>query len=168
MANFPDWSDTFLSTAELAHACAMGYDWLYHRLSHDQRDLIRGAIVELGLKQGLVEYRDSDRHGNSPPWSTVTGNWNFVGNAGMAAGALAIGDEEPEVAEEVLRSSLDSVAIAAAEFAPDGAWPEGMGYWDTPCAIGCPTSGPLSPRSAQASACPTRPASVRRDTSRST
>ncbi|WP_175477029.1 LamG-like jellyroll fold domain-containing protein [Ruania alba] len=129
VANFPDWSDTFLSTAELAHACAMGYDWLYHRLSHDQRDLIRGAIVELGLKQGLVEYRDSDRHGNSPPWSTVTGNWNFVGNAGMAAGALAIGDEEPEVAEEVLRSSLDSVAIAAAEFAPDGAWPEGMGYW---------------------------------------
>jgi hypothetical protein len=45
-------------------------------------------------------------------------------------GALAIADEEPQLAGELLYAALRSIQFAMAEFAPDGAWAEGPGYWD--------------------------------------
>jgi len=37
---------------------------------------------------------------------------------------------EPELAGEVLHDALESIQLAMAEFAPDGAWKEGPGYWN--------------------------------------
>jgi hypothetical protein len=62
-------------------------------------------------------------------WSKSTHNWNQVCNGGMAVGALAIGDVEPEISSEVLEAALGSLPLAMHEFAPDGGWGEGPGYW---------------------------------------
>ena len=123
-AAFKDWNPShFLDTAEMTHAFAIGYDWLYDVWTPDQRATLRAAIVEKGFKPALVIYR-----GNKW-WSACNHNWNQVCNGGITTGALAIGDEVPDLAGEILRSALASVPRAMAEFGPDGGWPEGPGYW---------------------------------------
>lgn len=127
-ANFPDWNPShFLDTAEMTRAFAIGYDWLYDAWTQEQRDFLRRAIVEKGLEPALAGYEG--RAPWSGQWRHRTNNWNFVVNSGIAMGALAIAEDEPELAETILRYGLYSVRFAIDRFAPDGAWDEGVGYW---------------------------------------
>ncbi len=122
---FPDWHPQhFLDTAEMTHAAAIGYDWLFHYLSAQDRETVRKGIVTKGLEPGQKAYADGDR------WTTTPFNWNLVCNGGMTVGGLAIADEEPKLALEVLERARASIPIALASFSPDGGWAEGPGYWD--------------------------------------
>jgi Heparinase II/III-like protein/Domain of unknown function (DUF4962) len=124
-ASFPDWNPRhFLDTAEMTHAFAIGYDWLYDVWTPEQRATLHLAMVEKGLKAALPLYR---AHSG---WTRVRHNWNQVCNGGIGMGALALADLEPELAGEVLHDALESIQLAMAEFAPDGAWKEGPGYWN--------------------------------------
>jgi hypothetical protein len=124
-ANFPDWNTRhFLDTAEMTHAFAIGYDWLYDFWTPEQRDVLRHAMVEKGLRPALALYRAR------ASWTRMHHNWNQVCNGGIGMGALALADAEPELAGEILHDALESLQIPMAEFAPDGAWKEGPGYWD--------------------------------------
>ncbi|HAK96660.1 MAG TPA: coagulation factor 5/8 type domain-containing protein [Planctomycetes bacterium] len=126
-AAFPDWNPRhFLDTAEMTHAFAIGYDWMYDALTGEQRGVIRGAIVEKGLTPALAVYRREPRAGG---WHRVRHNWNQVCNGGIAAGALALADEIPDTAAEIIEHALASFVLPSREFAPDGAWAEGPGYW---------------------------------------
>ncbi len=125
VAAFPDWHPPhFLDTAEMTHAAALGYDWLFDTLSPEDRAAIRRAIVEKGLKPGLEGFKQKAW------WTTTEFNWNQVCNGGLTLGALAIADEEPVLAREIINRSLSSIGIAMRSFAPDGGWGEGPGYWD--------------------------------------
>ncbi len=127
VAQFKDWHPKhFLDTAEMCHAVAIGYDWLYEDWTDAQRQTLRDAIVKLGLNEGLKIYRGEIRDGW---WAKDTHNWNQVCNGGMLMGALAIGDVEPAVAGEVVHAALKSLPIAMHEYGPDGGWVEGPGYW---------------------------------------
>ena len=124
-AAFKDWNPShFLDTAEMTHALAIGYDWLYDVLSPEDRQTIRQAIVEKGLRQGEPVYRKQQW------WSVARHNWNQVCNGGMTLGALAVADEEPALAAYIVCQAAHSVGLAMGEFAPDGAWAEGPGYWN--------------------------------------
>lgn len=124
VTRFKDWNPShFLDTAEMTFAVAIGYDWLYDTWTPEQRDQLRGAIVRLGLEQGLPIYRQQLW------WSRAIHNWNQVCNGGLAVGALAIADDEPELAREILYRALGSLPKAMHEFSPDGGWGEGPGYW---------------------------------------
>jgi hypothetical protein len=124
VAAFPDFNPRhFLDTAEMTHALAIAYDWLYDQWSEPQRETIRKAIVELGLKPGLRVYES--RGG----WHRDVHNWNQVCNGGLSIGALAIGDEQPELCGKILHHALASIRLAMRSYAPDGAWGEGPGYW---------------------------------------
>jgi len=124
VVGFPDFNPRhFLDTAEMTHALAVAYDWLYDTWTENERSTIRKAIVELGLKPGLKVYRKGHW------WPRSIHNWNQVCNGGLTLGALAVGDEEPELAGEILRGALLSVPLAMNTYAPDGAWGEGPGYW---------------------------------------
>lgn len=127
VAAFPDWYPPhFLDTAELTFAFAIGYDWLYDYWTPQRRETLQTAIVEKGLEPALTRYR------NNSWWSTTQNNWNQVVNGGIGMGALAIGDESPELkalAGELLERGLLSLPIALDEYAPDGGWPEGPMYW---------------------------------------
>ncbi|MBI2929088.1 MAG: heparinase II/III family protein [Verrucomicrobia bacterium] len=127
-ANFPDWNPRhFLDAAEMTHAFAIGYDWLYEAWTAEQRATLRAAMIEKGLKPALASYRGTGSYGW---WTKSHHNWNQVCNGGIGIGALAIGDEEPALAGEILEAALKSIQLAMAEFAPDGAWSEGPGYWN--------------------------------------
>jgi len=123
-AQFPDWNPShFLDTAEMTHAFAIGYDWLYPALSEEERRWIRQAIIEKGIRQALPFYEQQRS------WVVNRFNWNQVCNGGIGLGALAIADEEPELCRRVLNWALESLPRALASYAPDGGWPEGPGYW---------------------------------------
>ncbi len=124
-ANFKDWNPShFLDTAEMTAAFAIGYDWLNAEWTPAQRVALKRAIVEKGLKASLEIYRKNRW------WAAAQHNWNQVCNGGMTLGALAIADEEPVLAGEILAAAIKSVPRAMQHFAPDGAWGEGPGYWD--------------------------------------
>src|ERR1017187_10623667 len=121
---FKDWHPAhFLDTAEMTHAVAIGYDWLYAGLAPEGRKRIRTAIVEKGIDAALPLYRA--RKG----WTVVHHNWNQVCNGGIAIGALAVAEDEPKKAREVVSDSIGSIQLAMDSYAPDGGWEEGPGYW---------------------------------------
>jgi heparinase II/III-like protein len=122
---FPDWHPPhFLDTAEMTHAAAIGYDWLYDFLSAQDLAIIRKGIVTKGLEAGLKVYAGDGW------WTKAQFNWNQVCNGGLTLGALAVADEEPKIAREILEDARASIPLAMASFAPDGGWAEGPGYWD--------------------------------------
>lgn len=123
VSRFSDWNPShFLDVAEMTMAVSIGYDWLYPALSDQSKQTIRQAIIEKGLKQSF------DNKYNS--WLKVVNNWNQVCNAGMTYGALAIAEDEPEMAKSVIDRALDSIHLPMDEYKPDGAYPEGYSYWD--------------------------------------
>lgn len=122
---FADWNPShFLDVAEMTTACAIGYDWLYDFLAPEDRKTIKNAIVNLGLKPSLPLYHAQQG------WTIQHHNWNQVCNGGMTVGALAIADEEPELAAYILARATESVPRAMQGFAPDGGCNEGPGYWN--------------------------------------
>jgi hypothetical protein len=124
-AAFADWNPKhFLDVAEMTNALAIGYDWLFSFLSAEDRATLRAAIIEKGLKQSLPIY-EKQRW-----WAKAEHNWNQVCNGGMTVGALAIADEEPALAAQIVAAGHASIVLAMKTFGPDGGWPEGPGYWN--------------------------------------
>lgn len=131
-ANFPDWNPRhFLDTAEMAHAFAIGYDWLFGEWTDEQRRLLRDAMVTKGLQPALEVYRQKGW------WSQARHNWNQVCNGGIGMAALALLDELPDLCGEVLNHAVYSIQLPMQEFAPDGAWGEGPGYWNYATSYNC-------------------------------
>jgi hypothetical protein len=124
VAAFGDWNPShFLDVAEMTAACGIGYDWLYDAMTDDDRAVVRAAIVEKGLTPGVEGYR------GKVAWAKRTSNWAQVCCGGLTIGALAVGDEEPQLAREIIESARNQLKPAMAVFAPDGGFPEGPGYW---------------------------------------
>lgn len=123
-ARFPDWNPAhFLDTAEMTHAFALGYDWLFDLWTDNQKRVFREAIVTKGLKEGLKVYT------SGKGWPRNPNNWNQVCNGGMISGALAVAGEEPQLAAQIVHEAVSSVPLAMKHYAPDGAGTEGATYW---------------------------------------
>ena len=121
VSRFDDWNPShFLDVAEMTMAVAIGYDWLFEELSERARLEGRSAI----LLKGIEESKKGTHW-----WLTSENNWNQVCNAGMVFGALAIQEDYPELAEEIIDRAFESIPIAMDEYLPDGVYPEGYGYW---------------------------------------
>jgi hypothetical protein len=126
IADFSDWNPPhFLDVAEMTAALAIGYDWLYNDLSAESRKRIRKAIVEKGIRPSLYK----SKSGKELWWVNGTNNWNQVCHGGMTCGILAVMEDEPELAETIIHRSVNKVQVAMSEYEPDGAYPEGPGYW---------------------------------------
>ena len=120
VAAFADWNPShFLDTGEMTLALAFGYDWLYDQLSPASRATIRTAIAEKGLRAGLA----------NGGWMKTQNNWNQVNFAGMSLGALAIADDEPELAAQILELAKANNHFGQMPYAPNGVYPEGAMYW---------------------------------------
>ncbi len=130
VANFSDWNPKhFLDTAEMTSACAIGYDWLYEFLTVDQRTVVRNAILNKGLKEALAAYNGTSSY--AMWWVKARTNWGTVCHGGIGMGALAIGDEEPTIAGDVIYQGLGFLRdYAYTPFAPEGGYNEGPAYWD--------------------------------------
>lgn len=123
---FKDWNPShFLDTAEMSHAVGLGYDWFYEWLDPAEREAVRDGLIRNGMEPGLRAY-----FGERPAWWTRSKyNWNMVCNGGLTVGALALAETHPEYARQIVPAAIESIPIALATYAPDGAWAEGPGYW---------------------------------------
>ena len=119
-AAFSDWNPShFLDVAEMTTALAIGYDWLYPDLSQASRDTIRRAIRQKGIQPALREMG----------WVRGANNWNQVCNGGITLGVLALMEDEPELARTLVHRAVNGVQVVMSHYEPDGAYPEGPGYW---------------------------------------
>ncbi|MCU0456890.1 MAG: heparinase II/III-family protein [Bacteroidales bacterium] len=119
---FSDWNPShFLDVAEMTMAVAIGYDWLFEKLSEESRAKIKDAIINKGLNPSLLPQNSG--------WANGSNNWNQVCNAGMVFGALAIFEDDRELARKIIDRAVLSTALPMNEYNPDGAYPEGYGYW---------------------------------------
>ena len=123
VCEFEDWNPShFLDVGEMTMAVAIGYDWLYDRLSRRSRSIIGTAIYEKGLRAS-----ENDRHA----WFfRAENNWNQVCNGGMIFGALATLERSPEYCKALIDKCVASNPTAQRAYDPDGGYPEGYGYWD--------------------------------------
>ena len=121
---FPDWNPShFLDVGEATAALALGYDWLFERLTPDARATIRAALVKHGLQPGLAVIA------TGKGWPKAKNNWNQVCLGGLTLGALALADDEPELAAQLLAATRANIVHGLAPYAPDGVYPEGPSYW---------------------------------------
>lgn len=122
VCRFNDWNPShFLDVAEMTLGVSIGYDWIYNTLDKAERTEIRNAIIEKGLEPSL------DNRYNE--FLTRNNNWNQVCNTAMAYGAMAVIEDKPQLAKEIIERSIESIKIPMKRYGPDGAYPEGYGYW---------------------------------------
>lgn len=128
-AKFPDWSpDSFLCTAELMQSYAIAYDWLYYGLSETQKEVLTDAVMRLGVTPLIFNYEGQPTGGTNFVLTSM--NWNPVCNSSAILTALGmIADSNPSAAEYILEKAAASIPTALAPYAPEGATPEGTGYW---------------------------------------
>lgn len=124
MAAFPDWNPShFLDVGEMTLAMAIGYDWIYNYLGPASRSTIATAIKTMGIERSTGTYANQS-------WLTGDNNWNQVCNAGISAGVAAVYDENPAYYQTLIDRAVNSVKIPMGVYKYNGAYPEGMGYWE--------------------------------------
>ena len=122
ISRFEDWNPShFLDVAEMTMAAAIGYDWLYEDLAESTRMEVKSAIVTKGLAPS--------KESKYTWWLKSDNNWNQVCNAGMVYGALAIQEDNPELAKEIIDRAFETITLPMEAYQPDGNYPEGYGYW---------------------------------------
>ena len=122
VCKYEDWHPThFLDVAEMTMGVAIGYDWLYDVIEDIDRIKIVTAINEKAFQPAL--------YSKSAYFYRRTDNWNSVCNAGLLYGAIAVLDDLPEEANEIIKRCIISNPVVLNSYAPDGGYPEGYGYW---------------------------------------
>ena len=121
--DFKDWNPShYLDVAEMSMAVAFAVDWVGRDLPPSTVARAKEALVEKGIKPSYNE------DGNTG-WINGDNNWNQVCHGGMIAAAIAVAEEEPELAAETISRALDGMPHALKEYGPDGVYPEGPTYW---------------------------------------
>lgn len=119
-----DWNTShFLDTAEMATAVAVGYDWLWPKLSEEQRQRYARAIIDKALRPAKGVYDKKSW------WSRPGNNWSQVCGAGIALGAAAVEEHEPALCKELWDRGTVLIGQCKKFYEPDGCYPEGPGYW---------------------------------------
>ncbi|RYU97042.1 heparinase II/III domain-containing protein [Emticicia agri] len=122
VSQFTDWNPShFLDVAEMTMGVAIGYDWLYADLPQASKAIIKEAILKKGIEPSFNSKYNY--------WLKVSNNWNQVCNAGMSYGALAIYEENPTLARQIIDRAIGSIQIPMGDYKPEGAYPEGYSYW---------------------------------------
>lgn len=118
-------------------SASFAYDWFYNVWDENRRGQLRADIIEKGMLPGIITYR----LGANAPYATnywngavnpfpEANNWNTVGNAGQLISALAIGEESPSFAGEILDKGMVDILQSLEHFNPHGGWFEGYAYWN--------------------------------------
>ena len=133
VCNFKSWNPShYLDVCEMACGVGIGYDWLYKDLTTEQRRTIEDRIKRYAFDtiesvpadQSVPKYKHEDI------WSQLN-NRNQVNLAGLVCAALAVAEVYPEFLASFIPRAVES-NLRAVDYIynPDGAYPEGPGYWN--------------------------------------
>jgi len=123
VSSFKDWNPShFLDVGEMAAGIALALDWAGEWISPEVEQLARKALIEKALKPGVAASENNW-------WTNVNHNWNLVCNGGLSLAALAVFEDEPELASRVLHQAAGTMPLALKPYGPGGIYPEGASYW---------------------------------------
>lgn len=124
--NFDNWNakSHFLDVGEMAAGVALGYDWLYNDLKKETKDAVKKSLNDFAFTPA-----------NDGVWNLnfyeATNNWNQVCNGGLVCAALAVYEDNQDVAKGIIEKAIESNIPAMTEmYSPDGNYPEGYSYWN--------------------------------------
>ena len=128
VSDFTDWNPpVYLDTAEICMAVSLSLDWTLDNLPPTTIAAAKRALIEKGIKPSWEEHDGDMRYAW---WVDHYNNWNQVCNGGLIAASIAIADVDPQLAANTIRRAMDGIPYVLAEnYAPDGACPEGVMYW---------------------------------------
>ncbi|WP_282784518.1 heparinase II/III domain-containing protein [Phaeodactylibacter xiamenensis] len=123
VAHFPDWNPShFLDAAEMATAVGLALDWCGKDMAPDILKTSKNALLEKAIKPGIgITWENW--------WWVSEHNWNLVCHGGLAIAALAVFEEEPDLASYTLNRTVERFPLGLLPYQPDGAYNEGPGYW---------------------------------------
>ncbi len=129
----PTWFRRFyLDTAEITFGVAIGYDWCYDAFTPEQREKIARAIMEKGVKLSYSKNRSQIW------WIKASMNQNQVIHTCLAAAMIAIAEHDRKLAEDVVVRAIENLPRSMrASYYPNGAYPEGPGYWSYGTTFNC-------------------------------
>jgi len=129
ICSLPSWNPYhFLDVAELTVAASFLYDWCYDGLKPETREALVKSIRDKALLPSITGGEGNPVY--NLRWMDMTNNWSQICHGSMAIGAISIYKEDPELAERIINRSIDKMAIPMkAEYVPDGAYSQGIGYW---------------------------------------
>ncbi|TKG97323.1 hypothetical protein EYV94_02515 [Puteibacter caeruleilacunae] len=120
---FEDWNPKhYLDVAEMSLAVAQALDWTAGDLPQQTQKMATDALINKGIQPSFSK-------GGHGSWVNRVNNWNQVCHGGMVAAALAIAEEDPELASKTISRALKYMPNALNEYGPDGVYPEGSTYW---------------------------------------
>ena len=124
--NFDNWNakSHFLDAGEMAAAVALGYDWLYKDLKTETRDAVKKSLNDFAFAPAVNKQWNLNFY-------AATNNWNQVCNGGLVCAALAVYEDNQDVAKGIIEKAIASNVPAMEEmYSPDGNYPEGYSYWN--------------------------------------
>lgn len=124
VCNFSDWNPQhFLDVAEMSFGVALAIDWAGEDLPKETVAWAKKSLIEKGIKESFNE--------ENPRmfWINSSNNWNAVCHGGMVAASLIVADVDPVLAAKTISRALEKLPNSLKEYAPDGVYPEGPGYW---------------------------------------
>ena len=114
-----DWGTGFLSISETATAVSITYDWIWDKLTEEERTVIRQALIDKVILASDVNH-----------FRGFKGNWSSICNCGVILSCLAIYEDAPEIAGKFLETSYWNNKENIGIVYQDGGYPEGISYWN--------------------------------------
>ena len=129
VSKFQDWHPEHdIDLGEMCAAVAIGYDWMYHAYTDEQRAVIEEGVYQNGFYDAVMAYQGS--LGRLGGGAEVHTNHNVVINGGITMAGLAFMDVYPEIGSYVVSGAVRGLDWMIYRYAPAGAWYEGPHYWE--------------------------------------
>ena len=131
VCSFPDWNADkhFLDTGVMLSAIAIYYDWCYSAMTDSQRKTVYSAVKKFAFDKAKSAYYRTDPSFNTF-FATTDTNWSAVCNGSIAIAAMAMMENDPSYLSDILMNAKRALEISSYAICPDGAWSEGIGYWE--------------------------------------
>lgn len=123
-----------LDAGYILKGIAIGYDWLYHDLSEQQRETIHTAVLQNAFWSELQVYRNPYLTSLDSHYVLHNTNHNVSINCGMMMAACALFDAPAltDICAEIVESALWALENYLPEFLEHGCGKEGVYYWYWP------------------------------------
>ena len=135
VSQFSDWNPAhFLDVGEMGTAVAIGAACFDPLMTPEERKLVADALWEKAVLMSIPDHPDGQKlTPDARPllwWLGGKNNWVPVCHAGVVAAALIAGDRDPDLAAMVIQRAIRKTPLSMrASYSPNGAYPEGPGYW---------------------------------------
>lgn len=118
----------FLGFGTACAGLAYGYDWMYNYWTDEEREMIEKILTEKVFPV-VVDTFVNPSYTESSAWTYGAGNQTLIISNGIIGCALSMMDKYPQLCSEIVSNTLLSISNSLTQFAPDGAWVEGVAYW---------------------------------------